>query len=161
MEVSASALDYLLIEAVPVARDVIEQLGIEDQEEAHHRIELYGYQVGKGLAQVFTRSRPRMVQQLEIIKFVCKNLWEVLYKKQMDNLKTNHRDTYVLVDHNFEFCRRMGTSLPPQATAELAYPYLCFPAGIIRGFLHAMGLSSTVTVEAPELPMVTFNVRIE
>lgn len=161
MEVSASALDFLLIEAVPVARDVIEQLGIEDEAEIHHRIELYGYQVGRGLAQVFTRNRPRITQQLEIIKFVCRNLWELLFKKQMDNLKTNHRDTYVLVDHNFEFCRRMGTNLSPQNTAKLAFPYLCFPAGIIRGFLHAMGLPATVTVEAPELPMVTFNVRIE
>jgi hypothetical protein len=28
---------------------------------------------------------------LEVIKFVCKDFWQVVFKKQVDNLKTNHR----------------------------------------------------------------------
>lgn len=39
----------------------------------------------------FARDRPRFTDNLDVIKFLCKDLWTVLFKKQVDNLKTNHR----------------------------------------------------------------------
>ncbi len=39
----------------------------------------------------YTRDKPRLGDTLEIIKFVCKDFWQALFKKQVDNLKTNHR----------------------------------------------------------------------
>lgn len=45
----------------------------------------------------YTRERPRFEEKkdhekdLDIVKFVCKEFWIVLFKKQVDNLKTNHR----------------------------------------------------------------------
>jgi hypothetical protein len=39
----------------------------------------------------FARDRPRFTDNLDVIKFLCKDLWTVLFKKQIDNLKTNHR----------------------------------------------------------------------
>ena len=32
-----------------------------------------------------------MGDALEIIKFMCKELWLAVFKKQVDNLRTNHR----------------------------------------------------------------------
>jgi hypothetical protein len=26
-----------------------------------------------------------------VVKFICKDLWVIMFKKQVDNLKTNHR----------------------------------------------------------------------
>lgn len=39
----------------------------------------------------FSRDRPRFSDNLDVIKFLCKDLWTILFKKQVDNLKTNHR----------------------------------------------------------------------
>lgn len=39
----------------------------------------------------FSRDRPRFTEHLDVIKFLCKDLWVILFRKQIDNLKTNHR----------------------------------------------------------------------
>lgn len=39
----------------------------------------------------FSRDRPRFADNLDVIKFLCKDLWTILFRKQIDNLKTNHR----------------------------------------------------------------------
>lgn len=39
----------------------------------------------------YTMERPRFSDHLEAIKFICKDFWSELFKKQIDNLKTNHR----------------------------------------------------------------------
>lgn len=36
-------------------------------------------------------DRPRFTDNLDAIKFICKDFWSELFKKQIDNLKTNHR----------------------------------------------------------------------
>ena len=42
-------------------------------------------------------ERPRFSDHLEAIKFICKDFWSELFKKQIDNLKTNHRVSSVLI----------------------------------------------------------------
>lgn len=39
----------------------------------------------------FSAGKPRPTTPLEAIKFICKDLWQLLFRKQIDNLKTNHR----------------------------------------------------------------------
>lgn len=39
----------------------------------------------------FSRERPRFNDTLDMIKFICKDLWVLVFRKQIDNLKTNHR----------------------------------------------------------------------
>jgi hypothetical protein len=39
----------------------------------------------------FSRDRPRFTDTLDVIKFLCKDLWMLVFRKQIDNLKTNHR----------------------------------------------------------------------
>lgn len=39
----------------------------------------------------FSRDRPRFNDTLDVIKFLCKDLWMLVFRKQVDNLKTNHR----------------------------------------------------------------------
>jgi hypothetical protein len=43
-----------------------------------------------------------------MIKFICKDLWQVVFRKQIDNLKTNHRGTFVLTDNKFLALGRMS-----------------------------------------------------
>jgi trafficking protein particle complex subunit 6 len=61
------------------------------KETVFYRLESLGYRVGLGLTERFSRDRPRSTDQLDVIKFLCKDLWMVVFKKQIDNLKTNHR----------------------------------------------------------------------
>lgn len=81
-----------------------------DDEDVFYRTELYGYRVGRSLAEVITRDMARLTNQLSVLKFVCKELWVLVYGKPIDNLKTNHRGTYVLIDNNFQPCERMGSA---------------------------------------------------
>lgn len=39
----------------------------------------------------FSKDRPRFNDTLDVIKFLCKDLWSLVFGKNIDNLKTNHR----------------------------------------------------------------------
>lgn len=163
MAVSLSSLEYLWIESVPLCREVSKDLGLEDNvvAETEFRMEKHGFNVGRGLAHVVTRDQERFLNtQLDIIKYVCKDFWNLLFSKPVDSLKTNHIDTYVLTDSNFLMCQRMSTNSGPEETLKLATPYLWFPAGIIRGFLHGLGVKSRVSFDAKDLPLVDFSVAV-
>ena len=56
----------------------------------------------------FSRDSPRPTTPLDAIKFLCKDLWQLLFRKQIDNLKTNHRGIYVLTDNTFKPLTRMS-----------------------------------------------------
>ncbi|CAG7941040.1 unnamed protein product [Penicillium nalgiovense] len=96
---SSSCFDFLLIELVPMAERMAKELATEGKETEDEevrettffRLESLGYRVGQGLAERFARDRPRFTDNLDVIKFLCKDLWTILFKKQVDNLKTNHR----------------------------------------------------------------------
>jgi trafficking protein particle complex subunit 6 len=133
--VGASCLDFLLIELVPMAYRITNQVDAASQEDNNttsaqpegqeqqqqqgtsrtslvsgsartvttkmdedeerdavfYRLETLGYRVGQGLVERFSRDRPRFSDTLDVIKFLCKDLWTLLFRKQVDNLKTNHR----------------------------------------------------------------------
>ncbi|KAJ0957140.1 putative transport protein particle (TRAPP) component [Helianthus annuus] len=99
----------------------------------------------------YTMERPRFSDHLEAIKFICKDFWSLLFKKQIDNLKTNHRGTFVLQDDKFAWLSRMSgepstktRGSAPEAgnkAAETTGMHLYFPCGIIRGALYSVLLS--------------------
>ena len=37
------------------------------------------------------RDRPRFGDTLDVVKFICKDVWSACWDKQVDNLRTNHR----------------------------------------------------------------------
>jgi trafficking protein particle complex subunit 6 len=169
--------------------------GTVDEDEAReavfHRLESLGYRVGLGIVERsassclaylylstdmapfrFSRSSPRPNTPLDAIKFLCKDLWTLLFKKQIDNLKTNHRGIYVLTDNAFKPLSRMSfdTKKFPNAvntdgtvgeSSSLArvQPFLFFPAGVIRGCLSALGIQATVQAESSGVPQATFQIR--
>ncbi|KAJ4337580.1 hypothetical protein N0V87_004535 [Didymella glomerata] len=80
----------------------------ESREAVFHRLESLGYRVGLGVVERFSRDTPRPTTPLDCIKFLCKDLWTLLFRKQIDNLKTNHRGIYVLTDNTFKPLTRMS-----------------------------------------------------
>ncbi|KAL2202562.1 transport protein particle component [Sarocladium strictum] len=168
---ASSCLDFLLIELVPLAKRVtaeretetlVEKEGDAGEEEeadaVHHRLEMQGYRVGQGLVERFSRDRPRFNDTLDVIKFLCKDLWSLVFGKNIDNLKTNHRGVYVLTDSHFRPFARMSTEAGGQAVVR-AQPFLSFPCGIVRGALAALGIVATVQAEINELPGAVFQIK--
>ncbi|PUU80565.1 transport protein particle component [Tuber borchii] len=178
---NSTCLDLLLIELVPLAHRLSQQLaetatttasphdalrgggGVDDEEDevreaVFYRLDMLGYRVGHGLVERFSRDRPRMNDTLDVIKFVCKDLWTIVFRKQIDNLKTNHRGVYVLTDNSFRPFSRMSAETGGNAVAR-AQPFLWFPCGIVRGALANMGVNASVQAETTELPSATFKIE--
>ncbi|TQV92334.1 hypothetical protein V2A60_007023 [Cordyceps javanica] len=130
----------------------------EEQDAAHYRLETLGYRVGQGLVERFSRDRPRLNDTLDVIKFLCKDLWSLVFGKNIDNLKTNHRGVYVLTDNVFRPFSRMSTVAGGQAVVR-AQPFLWFPCGIVRGALAALGINAEVHAEINELPGAVFQIK--
>ncbi|RCI10702.1 hypothetical protein L249_5323 [Ophiocordyceps polyrhachis-furcata BCC 54312] len=179
--VSTSCFDFLLIEMVPLAKRLggegrtrhfpafgalaSRQGGGEDEdeeeersEEARFRLEALGYRVGQGLVERFSKDRPRFNGALDIIKFLCKDIWSLVFGKNIDNLKTNHRGVYVLTDNVFRPFSRMSTEAGGQAVIR-AQPFLWFPCGIVRGSLAALGMDTAVQAEIITLPAAVFQIK--
>ncbi|KAH8895149.1 bet3 family protein [Thozetella sp. PMI_491] len=130
----------------------------EERDAVFFRLESLGYRVGQGLVERFSRDRPRFNDTLDAIKFLCKDLWTLVFRKQIDNLKTNHRGVYVLTDNSFRPFSRMSTEAGGQAVLR-AQPFLWFPCGLVRGALAAMGVNATVQAETSELPGAVFQIK--
>ena len=62
-----------------------------DQELAFYRIERIGHSVGQKLADRLVLGHRLFSDQLDILKYICKEYWMLLFHKQIDNLKTNHK----------------------------------------------------------------------
>lgn len=119
------------------------------------KLDSIGYRVGKLLVEKHTKSGPLFSDALDMIKFVCRDLWIALFGKQMDNLKTNHKGVFVLTDYKFRWYFKY-LSLNPRITGGVAYrTYLWFPCGIIRGALANLGMETTVTAECTNGPPST------
>ncbi|KAK7403193.1 hypothetical protein QQX98_011057 [Neonectria punicea] len=130
----------------------------EDMDAVHYRLEMLGYRVGQGLVERFSRDRPRFNDTLDVIKFLCKDLWSLVFGKNIDNLKTNHRGVYVLTDNAFRPFSRMSTEAGGQAIVR-AQPFLWFPCGVVRGALAALGINTSVQAEINELPGAVFQIK--
>ncbi|MCJ1471215.1 Trafficking protein particle complex subunit 33 [Pseudocyphellaria aurata] len=128
------------------------------REAAFRRLEMLGYRVGQGLVERFSRDRPRFTDTLDVIKFLCKDMWTLVFRKQIDNLKTNHRGVYVLTDNGFRPFARMSMASPSN-TATRAQPFLWFPCGVIRGALASMSINATVQAEILDLPAAIFHIK--
>ncbi|XP_071385223.1 trafficking protein particle complex subunit 6b isoform X2 [Centroberyx affinis] len=55
------------------------------------KLENMGFRVGQGLIERFTKDTARFKDELDIMKFICKDFWTCVFKKQIDNLRTNHQ----------------------------------------------------------------------
>ncbi|KAL6584439.1 hypothetical protein OROMI_003728 [Orobanche minor] len=163
-EVAVSCVESLMAEIVSLYGKGVYA---KKPELAAPRIEAIGFQVGHRLSESrFTMDRPRFTDHLEAIKFICKDFWSDLFKKQIDNLKTNHRGTFVLQDNRFRWLAHMsvdpsvvtsGSIQDPSAMAENEAAqatglHLYFPCGIIRGALSNLGIPCAVSADISNLP---------
>lgn len=126
------------------------------------RNENYGFQVGIRLCELLMYKNlqsSKITNILDIMKFVCRDVWRCLYGKQMDNLRTNHRGIFVLVDNNCRLISSMNSSKGLPDTITRAKSFLWFPCGVIRGILLSFGIESLVNAEINNFPSVIFSIQ--
>lgn len=128
-----------------------------------------------------TLARPPLASHLDMIKFVCKDLFLFVYAKQIDNLRTNHRvspfrltrlsadhalaranqqGVFVLQSHAFPPLASLSSTRGTQHDVAIAKLHLIYPQALIQGALQRLGMQCTVTAETSQLPQCTFQVRV-
>ncbi|CAM9552180.1 unnamed protein product [Ectocarpus sp. 12 AP-2014] len=156
-----------LVEPNPASVGAGHQLLPSDQaQQMEARIESMGYEVGYRLVERTCQRRWMGGDQLEAIKFVCKDLWSDLFKKQVDKLQTDHQGTFVLKDSNFRWTSRYAED-DTAGSRDLVNRLLQLPCGLVRGALANVGLVAVVRASflddrggMSDLPAVSFTIKI-
>uniref|UniRef100_A0A8C5Q0C0 Trafficking protein particle complex subunit 6B n=1 Tax=Leptobrachium leishanense TaxID=445787 RepID=A0A8C5Q0C0_9ANUR len=131
----------------------------EEQDQGTHIriLESMGFRVGQGLMERLTKDSPSFRDELDVVKFACKEFWMIIFKKQIDNLRTNHQGTYVLQDNQFLLLTQISSS---KQYLEEAPKFLAYTCGLIKGALSNMGVSCMVSAEVPTMPICKFQIVI-
>lgn len=154
-----------------------EESAIFEAEMAATKLERMGYSVGYRLCERLAQNKtfgaasaqskdPAQAvaaSQLEAVKFLCKEFWMEVFRKQVDKLQTNHRGVFVLKDMEM----RWLTRLPPnQEDARVAaLQLLAFPCGLVRGALSNLGIPAVVScdflADGTHMAACSFNIKIK
>ncbi|KAK7453360.1 hypothetical protein VKT23_011624 [Stygiomarasmius scandens] len=182
--VDGALMDYFLIETVNTLRESSahavarskkiekemldaglvpqpQETDIYNEEDAlRSRLEAIGMHVGANFAERLCRDRSLFTETLDVVKFICKDLWAACWDKQVDNLRTNHRGVYVLQDNAFKTISRLSSWQGRPEAIKRAKMYVAMPAGLIKGALQRLGYNAVVTPEITSLPQCTFQVKL-
>lgn len=181
-QVSDAAMEFLMTEVLryverstPPAGDT-EGQAIFAKEMAAAKMERMGYSVGFRLCERLSQNRTfaatavgkdaasvAAAAQLEAVKFLCKEIWTEVFRKQIDKLQTNHRGVFVLKDLELRWLTRLPTS--QESARVVAIQLLAFPCGIIRGALANLGVPALVScdflADGQNMSACSFNIKIK
>lgn len=123
-----------------------------------------------------TRDRERLLETLDVMKWLCREFWPEVFRKSVDKLQMNNMGVFVLQDTAFRWTRYVSGptdvdpcappgAAPPagdtqSASLALTLKYLLLPCGLIRGALAAFGLSAAVNVDVSAMPRAVFQARV-
>jgi len=138
---------------------ILEKTDAEEREKALANLELIGFNAGYRLIEKLTKESPKFKDELDLMKFICKDFWMSVFRKQIDNLRTNHQGVYVLQDNHFKFLSKVSES---KQYLESSSKFVIFSCGLVRGSLSNLGVNSIVTAEiSGQLPSVKFQVQVQ
>ena len=144
------------------------------KEMAAAKMERMGYSVGFRLCERLSQNRifsaggkdPTSIAaaaQLEAVKFLCKEVWIEVFRKQIDKLQTNHRGVFVLKDMKLRWLE--GLPVNRENSRITAIQMLAFPCGIVRGALANLGIPAVVScdflADGQNMAACSFNVKIK
>jgi len=130
------------------------------------KLEMMGFRVGQRLIERIAKDVPRFPDTLEIIKFLAKEMWSKLFRKNVDKLRTNNKGTYELQDSKFKWLNHL--SIPPEtkdieSKNLLSLRYVYFFCGVIRGALANLEVFSrvkaTINTESPQCVVFTLTIK--
>nr|CAX69609.1 Trafficking protein particle complex subunit 6B [Schistosoma japonicum] len=145
------AFDALMIEIINYSTSV------SSGDSCVRFLESIGVSVSEKLIEKATKDHSRFINELDTVKYVCTEFWSSVYHKQVDTLKTNYQDVYVLTVNEFQPLLKFESV--PESMSEIP-KYLAFPSGLLKGALGSLGLNCIVTAECEQLPTCKFTVTI-
>jgi len=122
------------------------------------KLESIGYSAGYRIVEKLAREGPKFKDELDLLKFICKDFWGAIFRKQIDNLRTNHQGVYVLQDNSFRFLNRVSAD---RQYLEASPKFVSLTCGLVRGSLANLGVSAVVTAEITSLPACKFQVQVQ
>ena len=81
-----------------------------------------------------------------------------LFRKQIDNLRTNHQGVYVLQDNSFRFLSKASQD---RQYLEASPKFVAFTCGLVRGSLANLGVNTVGTAEVTSMPACKFQVQVQ
>mmetsp|Transcript_22218 Transcript_22218/g.42182 ORF Transcript_22218/g.42182 Transcript_22218/m.42182 type:complete len:195 (+) Transcript_22218:60-644(+) len=184
--VSEQIMEFLLSELVLYAKDSCSAAahteGADEEERltvaaemASAKLERMGFAVGYRLTERLAQNKtwnavPNQdtvaavsAQQLEAVKFLCKEVWLEIFRKQIDKLQTNHRGVFVLKDLDLKWLQRFPAGT--EQARVTAIRLLAFPCGLIRGCLSNLGIPAVVScdflVNGQNMSACSFNIKVK
>lgn len=144
-------------------------------ENAAAKMERMGYDVGYRLSERLVQNKqmtpvtqnnkdpsPAMLQ-LEAMKFICKEFWTEVFRKQIDKLQTNHRGVFVLKDLQFRWLQRLPGDV--ELARIMAIKILAYPCGLVRGALANLGIVAVVScdflADGKNMSACSFNIKVK
>lgn len=149
---------FQLLHAELISRILKTGTGSAERTKALSDAELIGYSAGYRLIEKLTREHPKFKDELDLIKFVCKDYWMCVFRKQIDNLRTNHQGVYVLQDKSFKYLQTVSNS---RQYIQDASVFVIFTCGLLRGSLANLGVKAIVTTEIVNVPAVKFQIQVQ
>jgi len=122
------------------------------------QLELLGYNTGYRFIERLAKDYPKFKDELDLLKFICKDFWVAVFRKQIDNLRTNHQGVYVLQDNSFRFLSKASQD---RQYLEASPKFVAFTCGLVRGSLANLGVSTVVTAEVTSMPACKFQVQVQ
>jgi hypothetical protein len=105
-----------------------------------------------------------LVEELDVVKFMCKEFWYILFRKQIDKLQTDYKGVYVLHDYTFKLLSKCHpiTNMKEKEEQTLNYTEECklqtsYTCGIIRGALGILGVIASVKADISKFPACKFH----
>mmetsp|Transcript_38820 Transcript_38820/g.91301 ORF Transcript_38820/g.91301 Transcript_38820/m.91301 type:complete len:178 (-) Transcript_38820:23-556(-) len=132
---------------------------------ALEELELMGFATGSRLVTKLTEGRCPIPAEKEAVRFICKEVWQAMFRKQATRLQTDRRGSYIIQDSAFRWLEQLA---PPPSGGhdtelhETALLSLAYPCGLIRGALLGVGVECTVApeVSVSSLPACSFTVSL-
>ncbi|KAI6653724.1 Trafficking protein particle complex subunit 6B-like isoform X3 [Oopsacas minuta] len=128
-----------------------------DPEQQSTKLRAMGIRAGQVLQERLNLEAPRTQDEVDIVRFVCRDVWTHLYLKQIDKLRTDNKGAYYLIDNEFCLIKQVSDSM--QYLRDLPL-FLEFTCGLIQGIFVQFGISAIVTPEVTHPPMCIFKVQI-
>mmetsp|Transcript_13039 Transcript_13039/g.23986 ORF Transcript_13039/g.23986 Transcript_13039/m.23986 type:complete len:178 (+) Transcript_13039:93-626(+) len=156
------AESLLLLLNMEMASNSRERKGLEG---ALQELDAMGFSTGARLVAKLTEGRCPIAAEKEAVRFVCKDVWQAVFRKPATRLQTDRRGSYIIQDSTFRCLEQLAP--PPNGghdteLHEAAVLGLAFPCGMIRGALLGVGVDCTVSseVSVSSLPACSFTVSL-
>jgi len=139
--INATALDLLNLEFTAYLLRNHDD-GRVAQEAMSSKLERVNFYIGRRFAERLSRDRTERLslEMLDIVKYVCRELWTEFFRKPVDKLQTNNKGTFVLQDYNFRPLRYLSTEAPTVTSTSTS-----------EGNINSNGSSTVLSIPIPLL----------